>query len=94
MLSFYEVSKPGLTNDHLIWHTGAREKTMQQYKASRTVFLSQFPFGVFAFARLDDRLKDSSLWRSSKLPHGRDPMNTLSNQAHVEFWNTECYNPK
>jgi len=94
MLSFYEVSKPGLTNDHLIWHTGAREKTMKQYKESRTGFLSQFPFGVFAFARLDDRLKDEPLWQKSSQNTERDALNTLPNQPHIEFWNTECYSPK
>jgi hypothetical protein len=96
MLSFYEVSKPSLTNDHLIWHTGAREKTMQEYKTSHTGFLSQFPFGVFAFARLDDRLKDSALWQdaSRDAPADRDAMHTSASQPHVEFWNTECYSPK
>jgi hypothetical protein len=97
MLSFYEVSKPGLTNDHLIWHTGAKEKTAKQYKESRTGFLSQFPFGVFAFARLDDRLEDSPLWTSkssANKANDRDAMHTLPSQPHVEFWNTECYSPK
>ncbi|KAF1957797.1 hypothetical protein CC80DRAFT_546858 [Byssothecium circinans] len=56
MLSFYKVSQADLTNDHLIWHTGGKEKTMQQYKLSQTCFFSQFPFGAFAFERPDDRL--------------------------------------
>jgi choline dehydrogenase-like flavoprotein len=94
MLSFYEVSEPNLTNDHLIWHTGAREKAMQQYKASRTGFLSQFPFGAFVFARLDDRLQDSEIWQRADRTNLRDPMGTLKTQPHVEFWNTECYSPK
>ncbi|KAF2676444.1 GMC oxidoreductase [Lentithecium fluviatile CBS 122367] len=94
MLSFYEVSKPGLTNDHLIWHTRAKEKIIQQYKESRTGFMSQFPFGVFALTRFDLRLKDVELWQKSKRSNDRDPMNTLPNQPHVEFWNTECYSPK
>jgi choline dehydrogenase-like flavoprotein len=94
MLSFYEVSQPGLTNDHLIWHSGAREKTAQEYKSSRKGFFSQFPFGVFAFARLDDRLKDNALWQEAQRVGERDAMRTLKNQPHVEFWNTECYSPK
>jgi choline dehydrogenase-like flavoprotein len=94
VLNFYEVSKPNLTNDHLIWHTGAKEKTMQTYKESRTGFFSQFPFGVFAFARLDDRLKADKLWQETRAAAGRDAMGTLPNQPHVEFWNTECYSPK
>ena len=94
MLSFYEVSQAGLTNDHLIWHTGAKEKTAQEYKVSRTGFFSQFPFGCFAFTRLDDRLQDSPLWQKASRTHPRDAMGTLQNQPHVEFWNTECYSPK
>ncbi|KAF2867318.1 glucose-methanol-choline oxidoreductase-like protein [Massariosphaeria phaeospora] len=96
MLSFYEVTKPDITNDHLIWHTGAREKTIEEYKTSRTGFFSQFPFGVFAFARLDDRLADNDLWRAAgtERTDDRDALGTLASQAHVEFWNTECYSPK
>lgn len=94
VLNFYEVSEPGLTNDHLIWHTGAREKTAQEYKASRTGFFSQFPFGVFAYARLNDRLKDNALWQEHHRSESRDAMGTLPTQPHVEFWNTECYSPK
>jgi hypothetical protein len=74
LLSFYEVSEPGLTNDHLIWHSGGREKTVQEYKASKTGFMSQFPFGIFAYARLDERLKDNELWQKAKRTEGRDPM--------------------
>lgn len=94
VLNFYEVSEPNLTNDHLIWHTGAKEKTGLQYKTSRTGFLSQFPFGVFAYARLDDRLKGHKLWEESRGASDRDAMGTLSNQPHIEIWNTECYSPK
>ncbi|OCL09159.1 GMC oxidoreductase [Glonium stellatum] len=94
MLSFYEVSKPGVTNDHLIWHKGARERTAQEYQKPHTGFFSQFSFGVFAYARLDERLKDSELWRNAYRANGRDPMGTLPSQPHVEFWNTECYSPK
>ncbi|KAF2649040.1 GMC oxidoreductase [Lophiostoma macrostomum CBS 122681] len=94
MLSFYEVSRAGLTNDHLIWHTGAKEKTAQEYRTSRTGFLSQFPFGSFAFARLDERLQGDPLWQAASKSDDRDPMHTLKSQPHVEFWNTECYSPK
>ncbi|KAF2272789.1 alcohol oxidase [Westerdykella ornata] len=94
LLNFYEVSEPGLTHDHLIWHTGGREKSMQAYKESRTGFFSQFPFGAFAFTRLDDRLKNSPLWTTTKTDDERDAMGTLPCQPHVEFWNTECYSPK
>lgn len=94
MLSFYEVSQPGLTNDHLIWHTGGRDKTTAEYKTSQTGFLSQFPFGVFAYTRLDERLKHNEIWKQASRSAGRDPMCTTPSQPHIEFWNTECYSPK
>ncbi|TGO07567.1 hypothetical protein BTUL_0265g00160 [Botrytis tulipae] len=94
VLSFYEVSKPTLTNDHLIWHAGGKDKSLAQYKTDKTGFFSQFPFGTFAFARLDSRLSDSHLWNSAPRTKGLDPMGLSSTQPHVEFWNTECYSPK
>ena len=97
LLNFYEVSKPNLTNDHLIWHTGGRECTAEEYKLYRTGFFSQFPFGVFAFARLDEQLQDSLLWQQAakeNRSNNRDALGTLPSQPHVEFWNTECYSPK
>ncbi|KAF7919614.1 hypothetical protein EAE99_008466 [Botrytis elliptica] len=94
VLSFYEVSKPALTNDHLIWHPGGKDKSLAQYKTDTTGFFSQFPFGTFAFARLDSRLSDSHLWNSASRVKGLDPMGLSPTQPHVEFWNTECYSPK
>ena len=91
---FYEVSKPGITNDYLVWHGDAQEKSIAQYHKDRTGFMSQFPFGSFAYARLDERLADSPLWQSADRSRGRDPMGLLPGQPHVEFWNTECYSPK
>jgi choline dehydrogenase-like flavoprotein len=88
------VSKPGLTNDHLIWHSGAKERSAKEYKTSRTGFFSQFPFGVFAWTRLDERLKDDKLWQASRQSNDRDALGTTPSQPHVEFWNTECYSPK
>ncbi|PQE33176.1 GMC oxidoreductase protein [Rutstroemia sp. NJR-2017a WRK4] len=94
LLSFYEVSKPATTNDHLIWHSGAKDKSLAQYKTDKSGFFSQFPFGTFAFARLDDRLADSKIWQNASRSEGLDPMGLLPTQPHVEFWNTECYSPK
>lgn len=94
MLNFYEVSEPGLTNDHLIWHGKAKEKSMAEYKEKKTGFFSQFPFGTFAYARLDERLADSPLWRSSHRADGRDPMGLGQGQPNIEIWNTECFSPK
>ena len=93
-LIFYEVSKPKLTTDHLVWHEGAQNDSLAQYQKDHTGFFSQFPFGTFAFARLDDRLSDSELWQKSPRVQGRDPLGLTSQQPHVEFWNTECYGPK
>ena len=56
--------------------------------------MSQFPFGSFAYARLDDRLKDSPLWQQALHHKGLDPMGLKPMQPHVEMWNTECYSPK
>ncbi|KAF5871960.1 putative gmc oxidoreductase protein [Botrytis fragariae] len=94
VLSFYELSKPALTNDHLIWHPGERDKSLAQYKTDKTGFFSPFPFGIFAFARLDSRLADSYLWNSAPRAKGLDPMGLSPTQPHVEFWNPECYSPK
>ena len=96
LLNFYEVTEPGITNDKHIWHTGGKENSMAQYKAERTGFFSQFPFGCFAWARLDERLHDSPLWQEAKrsAKDGRDPMGLTPAQPHIEFWNTECYSPK
>lgn len=93
-LVFYEVSKPKLTTDHLIYHDGARDGSLAQYQKDQTGFFSKFPFGTFAYARLDDRLSDSELWQEARRSEGRDPMGRTSEQPHVEFWNTECYGPK
>ena len=69
---------------------------MQQYKESKTGFFSQFPFGCFAFARLDGRLQNHSAWKAAaeNRGEGRDAVGTTKGQPHVEFWNTECYAPK
>ncbi|KAI9680403.1 MAG: hypothetical protein M1822_007161 [Bathelium mastoideum] len=95
LMTFYEVSKPGLTNDSQLYYPGAAEKSMARYHADHTGFMSQFPFGTFAFARLDDRLADSPIWQeaSRAQPYGRDAMGLTSSQPHVEFWNMECYGP-
>lgn len=91
---FYEVSKPKLTTDHLIWHDGAQAESLLQYQKDQTGFFSQFAFGTFAYARLDDRLSDSELWQKAQRSGGRDPMGLSDQQPHVEMWNTECYGPK
>lgn len=58
---------------------------------SQTGFLSTFPFGAFAYARLSDRLQDSPLWTSSPHAPNRDPMGLTDRQPNIEFFSTECY---
>lgn len=88
---FYETEQKGLTNDHLAYHDNAIAASYQTWKDTKAGFLSTFPFGAFAFARLDDRLADSALWQSAPRQPGRDPMGLTPHQPNVEFWNTECY---
>lgn len=88
------MSKTQITNDHLLWHGDAKEKSIAQWKKDHTGLFSQFPFGTFASARLDDRLADSPLWQKAARSEGRDLMGLLPSQPHVQFWNTECYSPR
>ncbi|ORY06407.1 hypothetical protein BCR34DRAFT_571409 [Clohesyomyces aquaticus] len=88
---FYEVLEPGLTNDYLAYHNNAIASTYQLYQEKKTGILSTFPFGIFGYARLDGRLKDSSLWRNAPRQPGRDPMGLTSSQPNIELWNTELY---
>jgi choline dehydrogenase-like flavoprotein len=88
---FYEVSEPGLTSDHLVYHDDAHARSYQLWKESKAGFLSSFPFGSFGFARLDDRLADSELWNSAPRAPGRDPMGLTQKQPNIEFFHTECY---
>ena len=94
VFTFYEVMKDGLTNDHLVYHhPNAAMEAYMLYKEKQTGVLSTFPFGAFAFARLDDRLKDEPLWQEAqkKAQPGRDPMDLTTSQPHVEFFTTELY---
>jgi len=50
------------TNDHFIYHANARANAISLWTTSKTGFLSTFPFGSFAYARLDERLSDFPLW--------------------------------
>lgn len=88
---FYETEKTGLTTDHLAYHGDALAKSYQLWKDEKKGFLSTFPFGAFAYARLDDRLADSELWKSAPRKAGRDPMGLTPGQPNIEFFNTECY---
>ena len=94
VFTFYEVTKDGLTNDHLVYHhPDAAMEAYMLYKEKKTGVLSTFPFGAFAFARLDERLKDEPLWQEAqkKAAAGRDPMGLTEKQPHIEFFTTELY---
>ncbi|KAJ5948224.1 hypothetical protein N7466_001239 [Penicillium verhagenii] len=88
---FYETEKAGLTNDYAVYHDDNFEHTYQLWKEKKTGFLSTFPFGIFAFARMDERLKDEPLWKNAPRLPGRDPMGLAPNQPNIEFFTTECY---
>jgi choline dehydrogenase-like flavoprotein len=88
---FYEVSEPNLTNDHLAYHDNAIASSYELWKEKKTGVLSTFPFGIFGYARLDERLKDSELWNNAARQEGRDPMGLTPSQPNIEFWNTELY---
>ncbi|KAE8141417.1 hypothetical protein BDV38DRAFT_237834 [Aspergillus pseudotamarii] len=88
---FYETERQGLTTDWQVYHDDNMEKTYAQWKEHKTGFLSTFPFGAFAFARLDERLKDEPLWRDAPREPGRDPMGLTPKQPNIEFFTTECY---
>ncbi|EXJ75631.1 uncharacterized protein A1O5_00138 [Cladophialophora psammophila CBS 110553] len=91
VFAFYEVTKEGLTNDHLVYHGDAATAAYMLYKEKKEGILSTFPFGAFAFARLDNRLKDEPLWKEAKREPGRDPMGLTPKQPNVEFFTTELY---
>lgn len=88
---FYETEQAGLTNDYYVYHGDNFNNTYAQWKEKKTGFLSTFPFGSFAFARLDERLKDEPLWTNAPRLNGRDPMGLTPKQPNVEFFTTECY---
>ncbi|WKT53547.1 FAD/NAD(P)-binding domain superfamily [Fusarium oxysporum f. sp. vasinfectum] len=88
---FYETEQPGLTNDHLVYHGDALAKSYTLWKKQKAGFLSTFPFGILAFARLDQRLADSDVWNEAPRKVGRDPMGLAPSQPNIELFNTECY---
>ncbi|KAH8701592.1 choline dehydrogenase [Talaromyces proteolyticus] len=88
---FYETEEEGLTTDHHVYHDDNFAKTYAVWKEKKEGFLSTFPFGAFAFARLDDRLENEPLWQNAPRKPGRDPMGLTPKQPNVEFFTTECY---
>jgi hypothetical protein len=74
----------------LRYHGDAAMAAYQLYKDKKEGVLSTFPFGAFAFARLDDRLKDEPLWQQAKRENDRDPMGLTTKQPNIEFFTTEA----
>lgn len=69
----------------------AYEDARKLWLESKTGALSTIFFGTVAFARLNDSLADSKLWRESYGGNGRDPMGRTKLQPHIEVFTTECY---
>lgn len=90
---YYELNQPDLTDDPRVNHDpNALENGRREWKENKSGWLATFPFGAFAFARLDDRLKaDNAEWRNFQRQPGRDPMNLTESQPNLEFFHTVCY---
>lgn len=85
----YEVNDTSLTYDQDIYPEGALAKAFDAYGKDRSGVLSIFPFGAFAYTRLDERLADSPLWKRQS--DERDAIGLTKDQPNIEYWNTECY---
>ncbi|EXJ78576.1 hypothetical protein A1O1_08977 [Capronia coronata CBS 617.96] len=88
---FYEVDRPGLTLDHLVHHDQGFASSYKLYKEKKTGVFSTFPFGIFAYTRLDKQLNGDPLWEKAPRWEGRDAMGLTPSQPNVEFFNTEMY---
>lgn len=88
---FYLTTKPNITNDYLLYKPNALGEAYRQWKEEKRGPLSTFPFGAFAFARLDERLANEPAWKNAPRKEGRDPMGLTPSQPNIEFFSTECY---
>lgn len=91
---FYSTAHPNLTTDHKVHNPRALETSYNEWKNNKTGFMSTFPFGVFAYARMDERLAKEPLWQKylKEAPAGSDPMGLHpTKQPSIELFNTECY---
>ncbi len=88
---FYATEKQNITNDYLLYKPNALGEAYRQWKEEKRGPLSTFPFGAFAYARLDERLKSEPLWQNASREKGRDPMGLTPAQPNIEFFSTECY---
>ncbi|KAM0355960.1 hypothetical protein ACHAPU_000349 [Fusarium lateritium] len=88
---FYETMVEGITTDSLLYHGNALEKAFTQWREEKKGPMTVFPFGIFAYARIDERLADSEIWNTAPRKEGRDPMGLTPKQPQIEFFTTECY---
>ncbi|CAI0655110.1 unnamed protein product [Colletotrichum noveboracense] len=90
---YYELNEPDLTDDARVSHDlNAFKNGYKEWTDTKDGWLASFPFGGFAFARLNDRLEaDSEEWRSFPRQPGRDPMDLTETQPNLEFFHTICY---
>jgi choline dehydrogenase-like flavoprotein len=65
-------------------------KSVDAWQTSRSGALSTIPFGAVAYARMDERLKNETVWKKND-DSGRDAMGLTCEQPNIEFFNTECY---
>lgn len=93
IFTYYELDEPDLTDDARVNHDPDAYNTgHKEWVEKKTGWLSQFPFGAFAFNRLSDRLdRDVPEWRAYPRREGRDPMDLTESQPNIEFFNTVCY---
>ncbi|KAK2763738.1 hypothetical protein FQN54_009354 [Arachnomyces sp. PD_36] len=87
----YETDKQDLTTDNLIYQKNGYKIARDLWREKKTGFLASSPFGIGAFARLDERLKDSPEWVNAPREPGRDPMGLTTKQPNIELFTTECY---
>ena len=86
---FYETKRPDLTLDRFRNWEGSEKKSYEEWKLSKTGEFAKFPFGAFAFARLDERLRNNPLWNTAARQANRDPMGQTPAQPNVEIFNCE-----
>ncbi|KKY17188.1 putative gmc oxidoreductase [Phaeomoniella chlamydospora] len=93
VFTFYEATTPNLTLDTHFSSPTSFAETYRQWKDERSGALSHIPFGAMAFARLDSRLSNSTIWTHAPRPSPHlDPMSlNLLSQPSIEFFSLECY---
>lgn len=90
---YYELNRPDLTDDAKAHHDpNGYENAHKEWTESKSGWLATFPFGAFAFNRLNDRLDaDNPEWRALPREPGRDPMGQTESQPNLEFFHTVMY---